>query len=456
LVKGFNPPTRTDCSVCEAAPDNLVPHIDSHRGKASASDNFPIHNWFNFTLGYTPEFPEFLLKRSNLPLGSLVGDPFLGAGTTSVVAKSLGYKSIGIEANDYFEFAATTKLNWKVDSVEAENILELVEKRLLKSFSKFLWPTEVDGPYIGELDFKQYAQKKRPDELVERYISDAPLAKLELIKDELEKVEWPSKEMRDFFFLALTSCVLPVSNVKYGPGFGVVKPKVDAPVLTVFLRKANRMILDLREPHVVKNKNVSSIVKLGDARKMSSYMGHESVDMLVTSPPYPGDHEYTKHSRLELMFMDIARTKEQFRVIKKRMLRGSTTNIYKEDSEGEKVKSLKSIHKVVNEIDVRLKADGATSGFEKLYTKLIWEYFGGMYLVFEEALKVLKPGGSFSLLVSDSHAFKMVHISTADLLAEVAKLAGFKKPEVELWQFKKSTSHKFKMYENILTVYKPK
>ena len=76
-----------------------------------------------------------------------------------------------------------------------------------------------------------------------------------------------------------------------------------------------------------------------------------------------------------------------------------------------------------------------------------------MYSVFIEAKKVLKPGGRFSLLVSDSHAFKMVHICTAEILSEVAKLAGFDNSEIELWQLKTSTSHKYQLFENILTVW---
>jgi hypothetical protein len=103
------------------------------------------------------------------------------------------------------------------------------------------------------------------------------------------------------------------------------------------------------------------------------------------------------------------------------MLRGSTTNIYKGDDEGASIREIKEIADIVEKIDIRLKEDGATSGFEKLYTKLIWEYFGGMYSMFKESLVVMKPGATFSLLVSDSHAFKMVHIQTADLLKLVAE-----------------------------------
>ena len=77
-----------------------------------------------------------------------------------------------------------------------------------------------------------------------------------------------------------------------------------------------------------------------------------------------------------------------------------------------------------------------------------------MYKVFVSAKKVLKKGGKFSLLVSDSHAFKMVHIKTADILAEVALKAGFGEFEIDLWQHKTSTSHKYDLNENILTIKK--
>lgn len=42
-----------------------------------------------------------------------------------------------------------------------------------------------------------------------------------------------------------------------------------------------------------------------------------------------------KYSKLELILNDFAHSLDQFRKIKQRMLRGSTTNIYKSDNEGE-------------------------------------------------------------------------------------------------------------------------
>jgi DNA modification methylase len=455
----YHPPTRQTCEVCQNINGDLKPIVDTHRGKASAADNFPIHNWYNFVLGYTPEFPDYVLNREKVSSKNFVVDPFLGSGTTMVCCKAKRIPSAGVEANDFFEFAAKVKLNWELDPTVLRKYQKKILENLKNEFVRYSWPvatTQAQLPLVstGNLSPVKYAQKHRPQLLLEKYVSDSPFTKLQLVKNELERIKWPTTEMRDFFCLAYSGSILPASNIRYGPGFGVIKPKMDIDVLGIFTKRLERMISDIESISDKKTLKIKSEVYLGDARQLSKYLKNNSVDFMITSPPYPGDHEYTKHSKLELMFNGFAHSLDTFREIKQRMLRGSTTNIYKNDNEGEAIRDIKSISRIVEEIDKRLKEDKATSGFEKLYTKLIWEYFGGMYKVFQEAQKVLKPGGKFSLLVSDSHAFKMVHIETAELLKDVAEKAGFSDCHIELWQYKISTSHKYKLLENILTIEK--
>lgn len=454
----YHPPTRSHCPVCEElAKNKQSPIIKSEKGRASSANHYPIHNWYNFVLGYTPEFPEYILERENITSPQTVLDPFMGAGTTLVCCKYRGIPSIGIDANNFFFDVVQTKLDWSVD-VE---LLKSEWSKLYTAIGEVYETIDFGNDQSGQLSFlsqnghilvKNYAEQHRPTMLTQRYISDTPFAKVHLVKQMIEK-KITAGPIRRLFQLALSSIIVPVSNVKYGPGFGVSKPKIDCDVFSIFREKMSRIISDMQQipEHGL---STTTDVRLGDAREMSRYFAPNSVDLMITSPPYPGDHEYTKHTRLELILMGYATNLDEFRTIKKRMMRGSTTNVYKDDCERQYVKDFASIQKITELIDKRLKQDGATSGFEKLYTKLVWEYFGGMYLALREAYSILKEGGKFSLLVSDSHAFKMVHIRTAVILAELAHDLGYREMKIELWQDKISSSHKYHLREEILTLVK--
>lgn len=445
----YHPPTRTACPVCEKFMKNDVsPLIDTYSGRASSANGYPFHEWYNFVLGYTPLFPEYMLQREEIKHGDgkVVLDPFVGSGTTQLVCKLNGIPSYGIDANDFMVFAASQKLNWQLDAVTVRKCFNKVQTIFNKEVNLIDW---IDLDFI-----KEFVNLNRPKSLDERYISDKPLAKIMLLKKAVNESDMPDAYY-DLFMFAISSILVPVSNVKYGPGFGIGKIKDDVDVWGVFCKKIDQIIHDL-ESVTESQKETVSVTYLGDSRNLSEQVEKNSISLMITSPPYPGDHEYTKHSKLELIFNGYATDLASFRTIKKRMIRGSTTNIYKNDNEREAISDIEEIQDVIALIDERLKNDGATSGFEKLYTKLVLEYFGGMYHTLKECYAVLKPEGKIALLVSDSHAFKMVHIKTAELLQKVGEKAGFVNSEIILWQNKLSTSHKYLLRENILILQKPK
>lgn len=435
------------CPVCEDLINNDVaaPIIDTYEGRASSSNGYPFHNWYNFVLGYTPTFPEYMINRENITSEDCVLDPFVGSGTTQLVCKLRTIPSFGIDANDFMVFAAKQKLNWKVNPKTLSRHLKKINDAYKVVVSEIDW---TDGEELS-----RRANDNRPSALDNRYISDKPLVKVESLRAAINQVKM-ANNYKDLFMFAVSAILVPVSNVKYGPGFGIGKIKDDADVIGIFNNKVEEMIRDLASVNE-EQRNTETTTLLGDSRQLSKYIDPNSISLIITSPPYPGDHEYTKHSKLELIFNGFAYDLSSFRVIKKRMIRGSTTNIYKEDNEKALIDDIQEIKDVTDEIDNRLIHDGATSGFEKLYTRLIWEYFGGMASTLQESFKVLKPGGKIALLVSDSHAFKMVHIKTAELLQRVGLKLGYVNPEIVLWQMKNSTSHKYQLRENILILQKP-
>lgn len=460
MAFSYHPPTRSECSVCASLLANdTKPLVDNGKGKASSAADFAIHNWYNFVLGYSPEFPNYFLTKESATPSDLVVDPFVGAGTTLVCCKYRGIPSKGIDANDFMVDAARTKLFWHLKGSKLKECKNQILERVFYLANRVNWdegdtasqPSLWDSP--DKEAYRTYAERLRPCMLPERYISDKPFARSKIIDEAIERVVTGQHE-RDFFYLALWSILLPVSNVRYGPGFGVITPRQDADVFQLFSSKVDRMIADL-EYLTEDQRDTPSDVVLGDTRNLSRFLAPESASLMVTSPPYPGDHEYTKHTRVELVFRGTASSRSDFRTIKRRMLQASTTNIYRDLDDSHAVTDIMSIKAVTDLIHERLVHDGATSGFEKLYTKLVWQYFGGMCRSLEEIDSVLKPKGKIALLVSDSHAFKMVHIQTAEILKEIGLRLGFVNPEIILWQLKTSTSHKYYLRENILVLQKP-
>lgn len=446
--------TASHCRTCEELERKGLPIPIAEEFYPQKSINqiskAPVHNWYFFTLGYSPLFVQYVIKKNGIAREDHVLDPFAGSGTTLVECKLNGIRSYGVDANDFLAFASSTKTNWalSVENVKKEyrEVLKAAEPRISTTIKKVEPGISMSLCPPDELD-TIFDRNIRNKLLKSTYISSRPLAKLLVLKELVNKVE--DKAARALFRLALASILVPSANVRFGPGFGLTKPRYDVNVLQLFKDKLARMISDLEFVQRIEHVGSSEAI-IGDTRKLRACTNEKIFDYVITSPPYPGDHDYTRHTRLELSFLDFAEEMTDIRTIKKRMLRGSTRNYYSGDNDIEHVLKFPEIVSLVKKIALRVVETNGTSGFEKLYSRVVGEYFGGMYSCLKEIFYSLEKKGIATFLVGDSHAFKMVHIETARLLGEIGKDVGFSAYDIELWWNKRSTSHNFLLPEYIL------
>ncbi len=422
-------------------------------------DKSSVDRIYHFVLSYSPTFPEHEIEKLELTSSSLILDPFSGTGTTLVVAKKIGIQSMGIEANDFCHWISGVKLNWDVDVAAFRKMYALIDNELHEKFLFFENTYKTDKT-LFQRTFQEFKQRwVSKDLLLKDHISDLPLLKLLFLK-ELILSKKTSSDVKELLLCCFASIVTPVSNIKFGPTPGRGKIKSDAKVRELFLSKCSDAANDLDE--LAGNNRSPADVILGDARDPSIFQELNGFDSIISSPPYPAEHEYTRHTRLEMILLDMVTENLDLRTIKKRMITGSTRNVYKEDNEGDLVINHPEINRVVNEISMRVEEskfteDGSErvlSGFEKLYSKTVAEYFGGMKKVLRNLLTALNEGGVVSFLVGDSRTYKLVHIPTAKILGELAIEVGFKRFETELWRKGVSTAHKLDIDENILQLYK--
>jgi hypothetical protein len=274
------------------------------------------------------------------------------------------------------------------------------------------------------------------------WITPLPLLKALYIKQIVER-EVGEPHYRDLFLLALTSVlVTDFANVRFGPEIYCIKPKQDVNASVVFGNKLRQIHDDLRGLGDLERRPPPVVVR-GDARECAELLrgqGVSQLDFVITSPPYPTEHDYTRNTRLELVFLGFVHDKKSLQEIKKSMIRSHSKGIYITDHEGEHVAELPEVRRISGEL--RRKVEGKSYGFAKLYPRIIEEYFGGMYRHFVSLAKVLREGGKCAYVVGDQKTYLQTYTPTAEILAKIAARpeCGFRTLGIETWRARRGTT----------------
>ena len=122
--------------------------VRDHYGSFRDSLRVPIHRWFTYPAGYSYKFVEAKILEYGLTSQSWVADPFLGTGTTSVVAKMMGVNSLGIEAHPFVFEVATTKMRFNYDTRALQREISSVGQRARQQYAdgvdcEDVWPALV-------------------------------------------------------------------------------------------------------------------------------------------------------------------------------------------------------------------------------------------------------------------------------------------------------------------------
>jgi DNA modification methylase len=401
--------------------------------------NGEVHDWYRIILGYSDHLVAGLLDEFEIYPGQRVLDPFCGTGTTLIECLKRGVSATGVDANPSSFFAASVKTNWDLDpGTLLSGLLEL-ENRWGDLLVDDREP--VDDPTYKYLHAAGMVKRG--------WISPEPLRKSIALKQAILDLPLTAK-YRDFYMLGLIAEVVRgASNVKFGPELYCGPRKRDRAVFRGFSSRVLAMICDLT---VVPKRDGGSIeVVEGDSRDLGLLLdGRRKFDALISSPPYPTEHDYTRNSRLELAFLESVTSLDTLRFYKKRMIRSHTKGIYVTDDDRTEVSRFPEIRRITALIDKRVAKK--TDGFSQLYSTVVREYFGGMRRHLTTVLPLLKPGAHAAYVVGDQSSYASVHIPTAKILASLARSVGYSVVGIETWRTRQSTATQRRIGENILVL----
>jgi len=339
----------------------------------------PVHGWFWYKEGFAPEIVEHAIGSSS---PKTILDPFCGVGTALLAAKQKGIDSVGVDASPLAVFISKTKTDdysrEDIEAVKAFLARKLEPKRLSERLAEhpLKWEFELFGPRAA-FPKRNYGQ-------------------ILAMRDAIEQEEGRA---RNLLLLGLLS-ILPQASiiVKDGGVLKINKSKRALPAKEIFRRKMKRMLKDLEGREAYGH---APRVFLGDARALD--IPPESIELIVTSPPYLNNIDYSKIYGLELSLLHMSRAEAE--EVRMRAVRSFI---------GKKMK-VQEMPPEVGELGYKIPVIGT--------------YFKDMEQAIVEMHRVLKSGSEAHIVVSNS-VIHETHVLVDEVLAEISERIGFTDVEI--------------------------
>lgn len=415
------------------------PPLETPESNVLKNEDAAVHGWYRFVLSYPPHLVRKYAEIFGLDEGSLLCDPFCGTGTTLVEAEKLGIPSVGCDAHPFASLVSRVKTNWRHDPMLLRDLgRKIATQAEDKMEAAGLPPHSFETRLMEESPNPEWRRHRLSEEeeavMPTGFVSERPLARLILLRECLEKnCQKQASGVQDFFRVCLAHVIANgAGNFAFGPEIYRTKEKFDYDVSGHFARHAAMMADDLARMKREHPHSPEARVYLNDARSLDDLPGE--ITSVITSPPYPNEKDYTRTTRVESLLLGFTSDRAQLRVMKQNLLRSNTRNVFVADRDAEEVREFASIQKVCKAIEDRRIELGKTSGFERLYHKVVAHYFGGMRRHLRALKPKLKRRAKLAYVVGDQLSFLMVPVATATLLGEVAEAEGYRVIGIDLWR----------------------
>jgi len=382
------------------------------------------HSFHEYKGRFYPQLAKAFMNYAGIKKGDTVLDPFCGSGTTLVESFLFGANAIGVDINPIAFLLAKAKVN--------SILLKQKDLSIVKKVFKTL-PNDSGWEKIKICHHKEYLDV----EYLIKWFPENTLKKIIYIQEIIK--ELPKESYKLFSKVVLSNLLRDYSF--QDPTQLRIRRRQDTPpenLIEVFIKNLYEQIENLESFQVLNHFELSSTVVnyLGDVRTLmkSAKLEKNSVDVVITSPPYATALPYVDTDRLSLFAFGYT-NKNNFRkleecLIGNREITKSKRVILDRELERNFEKSV-----LPNEIILLLKRiyllnKVANVGFRRKNTAaLLYKYFLDMHEGMNQVSKVLKKNKYAFFVVGNNRTTagtETINIPTDDFIGLIAQANNFK------------------------------
>lgn len=387
--------------------------------KFNKNKNEFIHKWYPFVEGYSKEFITSILEELDYAPQCCL-EPFMGSGTTPVELQLQEIKCISFEVSPFMYLLARVKM--RIDYTYSGFLKYFHEVKTLLNNTPQDIESIIEKPKLNTITENGKLKKWLFHKEELKAILD--------VKHAIKKI--PDRKYRDLFSIALSSILLEISNVyrngkclSYKENWETNKRTRNEihklftdKLTTVFKRDIgeidiNNNVLDF------KFSNYENAI-YGDVRKELTKISDDTIDLVITSPPYLNSRDYTDIYMVELWVLDLIKSYPTLMELRKRTIRSHV-----------QVK-----HGTIEKLEIPLLTNALKEleEFKEDYwnselPNMILGYFRDMDTLFGILNKKMIPKKKIFFNVANS-AYYGVEIRVDEIVAEIAHKHGFKILEI--------------------------
>lgn len=389
------------------AQDDRFINLPSPKVKVSQLEG--VHKWFHYYAAYSEDFALAAINELNDLKDPIIFDPFLGSGTSVVASTKLNLKCIGLELSPCSALLCRAKVAFNFNM---ENVFNLLGNQTIKNIKS----SQLLTPWFSRND-QLYAHN-----VISKILNKVKIAKSELLRTLIEDTTGEY----DDIIIALSALVIAsrgAAKSAKGSNFIWTRPaqKGEIPkrkkLEELTKEKANQLLNDLGVFRASQNKPQAKIL-LGDARNIP--LESNSVDIIITSPPYLNRLDYVISQQPELLILSILQEIE-IDELRKEMV-GTTKIVGK--GEPDPCWGNTCIN-VLEQIRTHPSKASAT-----YYIWNYYKYFKDIYKCFSEMKRVARPKSEGILVIQNSY-YKDISIPIKEIFMEMSTNLGFEMQEVK-------------------------